>query len=872
MSLIHQRDPVSWEAMAGLLGRLARDNRYPSVRWIIDLLPSPRPRGPNLMTGARQYKALAQLTGLPVETLARLTLHRFAIRYLTATEVSAVAQITDTFAPLLWEGGPDAPLRGLAHRQVSPSHDKVCPLCWQRVPTLLLPWSLRHVTSCPTHDVLLVDQCSGCGQGLRVDHVTGRCARCHEQEIALLPFISIHDNTASRELTTLIWGAVDDQVDSGILLEGLPHDPTSPLGEMTPAALLRFMWHGAQTLLDRDRGNPIFAAARQLPEEMGIDLPPGLMNADVRTTHGILVSMWTLLRDWSTAWPSLLSHCAEVEEAAEKAGHGRPIHVARALLSTLDDPEFMCIQRAWCSFVEHHMDTEPATTRWYRYYQIIQHRCDEAPSPLVCQEEATRRLGISHLHLGHHLAQGRLRVRRREGARPWLIFDTETLDRCQEERGSLLTLFQAARHVGMSQERLSALVMAGVVPTADGSAPGAPPWFFEPSTLDAALAALVGHVPVRARPSDGDVRILWIGKILAMAEARGLDFPGVLRAIQEGALPAFRCQETCRPRDLWCTREQVLGYFDSLTSASPDVATRRLSSIQVRHRLGCSWRTLRLWRLAGLLVPCETDFPSERRHWYESRDVIAFEQRYLTLEAAAALVGCAGRDVNRRVRLGQYPDALVYRAHKDAYLFDKATLTHQVETWIDANEAAHILGISISGFNALVRDGYISPIVTTSGGRRRYDRGDIAQLRRNDREDTRIGMGGLGDAPDGGTVSAREAADILGIGLQTLRKWTKSGRITPVEEKWSGLFAIEDVLPLCRTPPPAHITRQYRGKLMRSSQIVQALGLVHQTFTRWVNAGRVTPRARSRPYARIYARADIVRLSEQRQRPRLCAS
>ena len=121
------------------------------------------------------------------------------------------------------------------------------------------------------------------------------------------------------------------------------------------------------------------------------------------------------------------------------------------------------------------------------------------------------------------------------------------------------------------------------------------------------------------------------------------------------------------------------------------------------------------------------DTPSDRKHWYARADVDAFEARYLTLEGASLLVGCPTSDLYRRIKLGQYPGVLVYRAHKDAYVFDRATLTHQVENWIEGKDAARILGISISGFNALVQQGTILPSVTTSGGRRRYDRNGITE-------------------------------------------------------------------------------------------------------------------------------------------------
>jgi len=380
--------------------------------------------------------------------------------------------------------------------------------------------------------------------------------------------------------------------------------------------------------------------------------------------------------------------------------------------------------------MEAHLDAVPAAFRWYRYYQTIRGRNGGEVSPLIGREEAARRVGISRHHLKDYIAQGRLPTHWMPAPRPWLIVDTEALDRCHAERGALLTLAQAARHIGTSQERLAALVRAGLVPTADG--PGddvSPPWSFNRAEVERSINALVGHLPVRTRSTDPGVRALPLGKMLVMAEARGQGLATIMRALRDGEIAGWRGTHTQRLSDIWCEHDSLARYLTACAERRGSAAApgKYLSSIHVRQRLHCSWRTLRLWRLAGLLVPCQMDTPSDRRHWYARANVDAFEVRYLTLDGAAMLIGCPPGDLYRRIKLGQYPGALVYRAHKDAYLFDRPTLTHQIENWIEGKECARLLGISISGFNALVRDGTITPRVTTSGGRRRYDRDDIVR-------------------------------------------------------------------------------------------------------------------------------------------------
>lgn len=479
--------------------------------------------------------------------------------------------------------------------------DKVCPLCWRERAMLLLPWALRHVTTCPTHEVLLVDRCPRCGKGLRVDPVTGRCARCREQEVESLPTVSIGDDTVGREVTALVWEAISGSLDDarrGIAVA----DPGGPLGEMTPAALLRFLWHGAQILHAHDPHLPLLAHADGRPDAV----PTRLDQSNVQETHAVLMAMWTLIRGWPTAWPALLTHYAEREEVMADVASDRRVHLPRALLTAFRDPEFAWLQNAWCAYMEAHLDAVPAAFRWYRYYQMVQGRRDGEVSPLIGREEAARRVGISRHHLKDYIAQGRLPAHWMPGPRPWLIVDTEALDRCHAERGALLTLAQAARHVGTSQERLAALVRARLVPTADG--PGdevSPPWSFNRAEVERSIDALVGHLPVRTRSTDPAVRALPLGKMLVMAEARGQGLATIMRALHDGEIAGWRGTPTQRLSDIWCERDTLVRHLTTCSERRGDDAApeRYLSSIQVRQRLRCSWRTLRLWRLDGLLVP-----------------------------------------------------------------------------------------------------------------------------------------------------------------------------------------------------------------------------------------------------------------------------
>src|SRR5262249_30814756 len=157
------------------LARLGQSNHYEKPSWFQELLPLPHRQRSNLLRAAQDYQAMRELTGLSLETLKTLTLHRFVPQYyLPEEQANLPVEAGDLDMPM-WEP------QGLGRYVHGQPAWKLCPQCWQARKALLLPWSLRHVTTCPTHQILLVDHCSACDTRLHLDPIRGCCARCGEQ-------------------------------------------------------------------------------------------------------------------------------------------------------------------------------------------------------------------------------------------------------------------------------------------------------------------------------------------------------------------------------------------------------------------------------------------------------------------------------------------------------------------------------------------------------------------------------------------------------------------------------------------------------------------------------------------------------------------
>ena len=176
-----------------------------------------------------------------------------------------------------------------------------CPLCWREQPALLLPWSLRPITTCLKHQIMLVDSCPAGQHDLVIDQRRGSCAT-FGYTLNQLPVTALPAQEERRELTHLLWTAVGcGEEDFSPPSLALPAH--SPLRQMHPAACLHFLWQMGQMLVTRDPSNPLFVGAGQEPgKQRYLTTQTRLEQADVETVHTVLIAMLRLLKDWPQSW------------------------------------------------------------------------------------------------------------------------------------------------------------------------------------------------------------------------------------------------------------------------------------------------------------------------------------------------------------------------------------------------------------------------------------------------------------------------------------------------------------------------------------------------------------------------------------------
>ncbi len=356
MRLINRLVPVPLESLESLLERLRQANYYQEATWFQEFLPGSHEHRLNLLRQASHYQALADLTGLSVNTLKQLTLHRFVPHYYQPEERAQVpVEFGDLDMPM-WEP------HGLGRYVHGQRYWKLCPLCWKEQHAALLPWSLRHVTCCLRHFVLLVDRCSECGERLRADFVNGRCARCGK-DVSTNASISVRDHMESAVLTCLVWGAIlcdPPCLPAGTSLFDLHH----PLRQMTAPTLLLFLWRFARLLVARDPHNPLFDPANLLPGTTWDTPPADLWSADVASVHGVLAAIVKLLLSWPCVWYATLTRLME----AESPDAPRIVHFPRILAEQFAGAAWAWLHRSWVEFMWWRIGQRADLSPWVRYF------------------------------------------------------------------------------------------------------------------------------------------------------------------------------------------------------------------------------------------------------------------------------------------------------------------------------------------------------------------------------------------------------------------------------------------------------------------------------------------------------------------------
>lgn len=176
------------ESLASLLVRLARDNGYPTLNFLLNLGQKLLAHPDSLVCPTRPetLTMLAELTGLDSSELFAATIHRWA--------ETIISPGFRHFETITLPGGAEAAvlLEPARQQHFWPDEEaQFCPHCLAGQPYHRLSWLLQAAPVCLDHRCLLVQTCPECGGRLKIaDVAQGQCSQC-EFDLADSPTMSI---------------------------------------------------------------------------------------------------------------------------------------------------------------------------------------------------------------------------------------------------------------------------------------------------------------------------------------------------------------------------------------------------------------------------------------------------------------------------------------------------------------------------------------------------------------------------------------------------------------------------------------------------------------------------------------------------------
>lgn len=805
------------ESLDSIVFRLSRDNRYGRVRWLTHLIPEPHIGWGelDLLSGKEQFKVLAELARTDIDTIYAHTLHSLLPGYYPPEKLASMVGVSDYGElprPLWTQQGV---LKYTRYRRTL-CGQAVCPHCWAESKSMLLPWSLLHVTTCPQHGVLLVDRCAECGSLWRKATEDGRCSKCYAY-VGHFGTLSIREHGPSNTLQALICKALGYDVEQEAL-NTICTQPDSPINRLSPHNLVRFLYRFGQILMLRDPENPIFGEQLLLPGNAPLapyapqnpwDVSSVLGVADL---HNVLTGVCHLLLEWPRSWYMTL------ERLVEREGQVLGQRLPQILRREFGGPEWAWLTDSWEDFVGQNAKSSTKLQPWLHYYRDRKLARGEV-ADVLSPRQAARQLGVKVERFKSMIEDGAIEATPRNkgglsknGKRSYRVtlVTTETVKHLKILRQTELTLTDIAYRLGIGESPTRDLIAAGML-SRDGLFNRSKPGVLE-NTLDSFLIGVLdkaGAVPLERSGEE----LLTLEQASRLGTYYGPTIVKLLRAVQHDLIRVFKVEGEGGLGALRFYKTDVWDY--ALHERQPDGRVLVARS-EVRAALRCTYETLERYCKLGLLVPTERSTSGPKGVWrYDSQDVEAFQQRYIKSSEAAALLGCDVGTLRELARASHIPSnciAYIPEGEGGNYLYVREALADWGQDRISTREAAGLLGVAMLTARAWVAEGRFQRIGPLWLSRRQVM--DWVQDR----------------------ITTKEAAALLGISVPSVQKWVRAGKIALVDQgSANGRLWYFSRRALSEW-------QQARGEDRISVQeTAELLGVSAATIFKWVRLGNIAP-------------------------------
>jgi len=584
LNWIGRPDPFPNEGLASFLRHFARDNFMASRRALLQAIDTSHA----IRMNADQLGKLSRILGV---------------------EHSVLVQMAPSDAPLV------PSLRRVLTRTRT---EAVCPQCLKEASYSRRAWSHVLATACSDHSLQLVDQCPGCGAGLRHDRPAAHLCDCG------------HD---LRSAPVVASGAHETEV-AALLERRVPAQPVLPLdlSDGVPPDIDLFLLglinhFGFEDIAVRP------AKAGKTPAPRSV--------TEARERLSVLTRL-------SADWP--IGFSGAVADLMRAPEHNTPASVSRRLGTWY---KFLFRQFRHSAYKAFHVAAANSIVKMHegpidaRMRDL--HALATVKKEWFTVAEAARELGMRSERLAAGVDDGRIRASTPNAGtlyRQRFLHRAE-VDRLREIRDDFCDESAAADILGVPHSVFRILKEAGLVQMVnDAALPPVARGCISRSDLQALATRLLAQWPA-LDPSTSDHVALRDLNLRRTTDRQRL--VGLFRAVAEGSLSPIGHDGTGLAGGALFSKVEVQARVASFSIAA-DLTVQQVSDL-----LGVHYDAVKVWVDAGLLRARRVPDRQGRPLVIELRDLVGFLLEFTPLSSLAAQMGSSSRGITDTLARKQVP-------------------------------------------------------------------------------------------------------------------------------------------------------------------------------------------------------------------------
>ncbi len=690
--LINRMAPVKFEELNSLLYKLGHANHYDELRWFADLLGLPK--NLNLVSTPLEepLKKLSKFTRLDVDALQALTFSRF-IPYLPNLDKKDPTRRSGSLLssnPLVVGFGK-----------------RVCPLCLLENDAYLLPWRIGIVTSCPIHNVLLLDCCPQCGEKLsRKGYKCGTCG----SYIKNMGVTKVLNDNINATATKLIWSSIGCS-DENFVPSTVNFTSESPLNFLDAKTFIEFVYKFVSIQV---RFNPKLDS-KYLRSRAN---PSYITELDIRTIHQAILSVIEILIDWPSKYWDSMNSLAEVIVTNIQQFDEYPSHYpfTKSFFKLFSDEKWIWLWDSLAQKLKTANSKDSLLALWAS--RIRRNTFPVKEINLYTRRDLILNLGIpsrkaSELVKNAHINSYVSVISSRKGSKPnVLYFREDYVQAFQNQALPFVNLNEAQRILGLSRSQIVRLIKQGVLKREPS-----PIYcdvndiYLNKEAVETLLVQVTQHLKTLSIDKDeGNSRLLSFDDVIRSVKGAGIKMNQVLLGLIESELVAYKKESRPKLNEIILLEQDVKNFRDykAATKTNGTISYNKCSKLLG----GVSEKYMRVYAEVGILVPEVGDLKGEIREWrYSPLNIFHFKQSYISTKEVATIIGRSSAIITTWVSKGIINcavDQKILGGKKFIYKKD------EIIRWRDENltsvETQKILGMKRHHITRLVKQSKLLPV------------------------------------------------------------------------------------------------------------------------------------------------------------------